>query len=134
MGNKYLDEISFASVKYYENDWLSPDVPDGRDRETTIDCAGYFYAYIVRLMQLSKKTRQEAEELANDLVNTLLNDSFNDGMKNDIIFNFNSVYLQLLDQFKEGIDQGEGTYEGFMSMLNSSSKIVASSIYWLENK
>jgi hypothetical protein len=49
------------------------------------------------------------------------------------ISNYNNLYMMLLDNFKNGIDYGEESMEGFKVMLDSSAKIISISIYWLEN-
>ena len=38
-----------------------------------------------------------------------------------------------LDIFKEGLDHGEDSREGIVSILDASAKIIISSIIWLEN-
>ena len=62
MESLYLKEIALKSVKYYENNWLSPESTEHTTRESVIDCSGYFYAYAVKLMQnLLKKTMQPVD-------------------------------------------------------------------------
>jgi hypothetical protein len=49
------------------------------------------------------------------------------------ISDYNSVYTTLLDRFNRGINYGEESMDGFKIMLDSSAKIIAISMYWLEN-
>jgi len=54
-------------------------------------------------------------------------------IKSTISSIFSEFYLSLLNRFKEGLDYGEDSMEGFKLMLDSSTKIIAISICWLEN-
>jgi len=133
MKNEYLKEIAIKSVKYYENNWLSPQFTEHTTRESVIDCSGYFYAYALKLLQnFFKKTRDEAEQSISRLL-SMTEESVPENVKMTIISNYNETYISLLDNFKKGIDYGEESKEGFKIMLDSCAKIITSSIYWLEN-
>jgi hypothetical protein len=129
----YLKEIALKSVKYYENNWLSPEFTEHTTRESVIDCSGYFYAYALKLTQnFFQKTRDEAEQSIAHLL-TMTDNSLTESVKMAMIDDYNSLYLYLLDKFKIGLDQGEESMEGFQIMLDSCAKIITSSMYWLEN-
>ena len=133
MKNEYFEEIVTKSVKYYENNYLSPQFTEQTSRESVIDCSGYFYAYAVKLMQnFFKKSRDEAEQSISRLL-TMTEESVTESVKMSIISDYNEVYGSLLEHFKTGIDYGEESMEGFKIMLDSCAKIITSSIYWLEN-
>ena len=132
MKNENLEEIKIKSVQYYENNWMSPDFKMQTTRESVIDCSAYFYAYIVKILQNGavKRTRDEAEQLIPSLLASI---SITESMKMDVISDYNSHYLFFLDIFKEGLDHGEDSREGIVSILDASAKIIISSIIWLEN-
>ena len=132
MKNEYLKEIAIKSVKYYENNWLSPQFTEHTTRESVIDCSGYFYAYALKLLQnFFKKTRDEAEQSISRLL-TMTEESVPENIKMSMISNYNEVYISLLDKFKRGLDYGEESESGFKIMLDTCAKIITSSIYWLE--
>ena len=133
MKNEYFEEIVTKSVKYYENNYLSPQFTEQTSRESVIDCSGYFYAYAVKLMQnFFKKSRGEAEQSISRLL-TMTEDSVTESVKMSIISDYNDVYMSLLDNFNRGINYGEESMDGFKIMLDSSAKIIAISMYWLKN-
>tara|TARA_Y100000590_G_C15418950_1_gene900613 strand:- start:18 stop:422 length:405 start_codon:yes stop_codon:yes gene_type:complete len=133
MNNQYLEEIKTKSVVYYENNYLAPEFSNHTSRESVIDYSGYFYAYAVKLIQNTfQKTRTEAEQSLFRLLSET-EKSLTESVKMTAISNYNNLYMMLLDNFKNGIDYGEESMEGFKVMLDSSAKIISISIYWLEN-
>ena len=132
MESLYLKEIALKSVKYYENNWLSPEFTEHTTRESVIDCSAYFYAYIVKILQNGavKRTRDEEEQLIPSLLASI---SITEDMKMDVISDYNNHYLQFLDFFKEGLDHGEESREGIPIILKASANIIVSSILWIEN-
>ena len=79
-----------------------------------------------------KKTKDEAEQSISRLI-AMTEESLTIDVKREMIENYNSLYLSLIDKFKSGLDSGEESMEGFQIMLDSCAKIIISSIYWLEN-
>lgn len=133
MNNDYFTEITAKSVMYYENNYLSPEFEEQATKDSVVDYAGYFYAYSLKLIQnFFRKRKDEANENLFQLINKQY-DTFTVDLKTIILSDFNQFYLPLLDRFKNGIDHGEESLEGFQLMLDSSTKIIAISIYWLEN-
>ena len=134
MENESLKEIAIKSVKYYENNWLSPEFTEHTRRESVVDCSAYFYAYAVKILQNGavKRTRDEAEELIPSLLASV-SKSLTEGMKMDVISSYNNHYLSFLDMFKEGLDYGENSKEGIVAILDASAKIIISAILWIEN-
>ena len=134
MESLYLKEIALKSVKYYENNWLSPESTEHTTRESVIDCSAYFYAYAVKILQNGavKRTRDEAEQLIPSLLASV-SKSLTEAIKMDLISNYNNNYLSFLDMFKEGLDYGENSKEGIVAILDASAKIIISSILWIEN-
>ena len=132
MNSLYLKEIALKSVKYYENNWLSPEYTEHTTRESVIDCSAYFYAYIVKILQNGavKRTRDEAEQLIPSLLASI---SITEDMKMDVISDYDRHYLFFLDMFKKGLEHGEDSREGIVSILDASAKIINSSIIWIEN-
>lgn len=133
MDMNYIDEIKAISALYYENNYLSPKFEEIATKDSVVDCAGYFYSYAQKLIQnFFRKTRDEAEGNIVQLVSkqkALLTSE----IKSTISSIFSEFYLSLLNRFKEGLDYGEDSMEGFKLMLDSSTKIIAISICWLEN-
>jgi len=134
MQSKYYEEIVNKSVVYYENSYLYPQVEKQVTKESILDYSGYFYAYGIKLIQnFFKKKRDESQKSFLRLI-TETYGNLPQSVKSGIISDFNRVYGILLDQFKNGMDNGEESMEGFKIMLDSCAKIIASSLYWLENK
>ena len=133
MKNEYFEEIVTKSVKYYENNYLSPQFTEQTSRESVIDYSAYFYAYAVKLIQNHfQKNRSEAEQSLSRLLNAT-EEALVEEVKMAAISDYNSVYTTLLDRFNRGINYGEESMDGFKIMLDSSAKIIAISMYWLEN-
>ena len=133
MRNEYFEEIVTNSVQYYENNYLSPEFTKQTSRESVIDYSAYFYAYAVKLIQNHfQKNRSEAEQSVSRLLNAT-EEALVEEVKKAAISDYNSVYTTLLDRFNRGINYGEESMDGFKIMLDSSAKIIAISMYWLEN-
>jgi hypothetical protein len=133
MKNEYYKKIVAKSIIYYENNYLPPQFMEHTTEESVIDCSGYFYAYAVKLIQNNfHKKRDVAEQSLLRLLNTT-KESITMSVKSTIYSNYNELYFSLLDNFKNGLDYGEESMEGFKIMLDSSAKIIACSLYWLEN-
>ena len=79
-----------------------------------------------------QKTRTEAEQSLFRLLSAT-EESLTESVKMTAISDYNNIYMTLLDNFKNGIEHGEESMEGFKVMLDSSAKIISISIYWLEN-
>lgn len=133
MINQYINSIKNSSVKYYENNWLTPDFQEHITADSILDYCGYYYSFAVKLMQNNfYKTRDEAEQSIYRLLEMTEN-SLDGNVKQDTINNYNYVYSYLIERFKSGLDYGEDSPEGFKIMLDASAKIICSSVYWLEN-
>jgi len=133
MINDYYNEIVSKSVLYYENNFMSPEFQEQATINSVIDCSGYFYAYALKLIQnFFKKKKDEAGESILQLI-TKQKASLTVDLQTILLSDFNQIYLSLVDSFKNGLDLGEESLEGFKLMLDASTKIVAISIYWLEN-
>ena len=121
------------SVQYYESNHLFPQFTKQTSRESVIDYSAYFYAYAVKLIQNHfQKNRSEAEQTLSRLLNAT-EEALVEDVKMAAISDYNSVYMTLMDRFNRGIDHGEESMEGFKIMLDTCAKIIAISMYWLEN-
>jgi len=132
MHNDYFTEIKTKSVKYYENNYMSPEFKEQATNDSVIDYASYFYAYSLKLIQnFYRKRKDEASGDLYQLINKQ-DAAISVDLKTLVLSDFNQFYMLFLEKFKNGLDFGEESIEGFKLMLDASTKIVAMSIYWLE--
>ena len=133
MNSDYFDEIVNKSVTYYENNYLNPEVKTQATKECVLDYSAYFYAYSIKLIQNTfRKNREEAQQSFFRLL-TATEESLPTSVKTTIKSDYNQFYFLLLEQFELGLDKGEDSMEGFKIMLDSSAKIIAASLYWIES-